>query len=377
MSFRVLYSYKKARLGILVTRRGAIRTPHFAPVATRGALKGAVPSDLPPNGFDLILTNLYHLLIRPGIEVIERLGGVHRFLSWDRSILTDSGGFQIYSLESLRTITSDGVILRSYLDGVPLYLNPELVVSYQERLGTDIAMMLDICLPHPSPDDALRRAVDETLRWAERSILARKDRSILLFGIIQGGTNIALRRKSLEETTQLPFDGYALGGLSVGEETERMYRVIEEITPELPQDKARYLMGIGRPDNIVRSVAAGADLFDCVLPTRNARNGKLLTMKGFINIQRQEYRDSTERIEEDCPCLACRTTTRGVLRYLYKIREFNYVRLATIHNLFFMHRLMERIRQAILDRTLEDLIEEIETYYPPLPRTKRLEELGG
>lgn len=363
--FYIVHQYKHARLGILETRRGSLRTPLFAPVATRGTLKGVIPLDLPRDAFDLLLVNLYHLLLRPGIEVIERLGGIHKMIPWDRAILSDSGGFQIYSLEGLRTLTEDGVILRSYLDGSPLFLTPEFVIEAQERIGTDLAMMLDICLPHPSSEDALRSAVERTLRWGERSLKVRRDPSILLFGIIQGGTDLELRRFSLERTASLPFDGYALGGLSVGETTEEMYRVINEIVPEMPEGKVRYLMGIGRPDNIVRSVAAGADLFDCVLPTRNARNGKLFTMKGFLHIQRKEFRDSSQPIEEECPCLTCRTTTRGMLRYLYKIREFNYVRLATVHNLFFMHRLFERIRAAIADHSLESLQEEIESAYPP------------
>lgn len=369
--FILLHEYKGARLGLLVTRRGVIRTPHFAPVATRGTLKGVLPEDLPPQGYDLLLTNTYHLLIRPGLEVVERLGGVHRMIGWERAILSDSGGFQIYSLESLRTLKEEGVILRSYLDGAPLFLTPEFVVQAQERLGSDIAMVLDVCLPHPAPYEALKEAVELTLRWAERSLIAHRDRTQLLFGIVQGGVDLGLRTYSLERTAALPFEGFALGGLCVGEETETMYRVIEEITPALPRHRVRYLMGIGRPDNLVRSVMAGADLFDCVLPTRNARNGKLLTMQGFLNIQRQEFRDSTLPIEEDCPCPTCRSTTRGMLRYLYKIREFNYVRLATIHNLYFMHRLMSRIREAILHHTLEELKEEMEYAYPPVTYATR------
>jgi len=352
-----------ARTGVLVTRKGVIRTPHFAPVATRGALKGVTTQDLPPGKYDLLLANTYHLLIRPGIETIEALGGIHSFLSWKHTVLTDSGGFQVYSLAHLTEVTDRGVKFKNHLDGKEIFLTPEKVVEVQETLKTDIAMVLDECLPYGADEKALKRAVERTFLFAERGISARRDPSMLLFGIVQGGTSIPLRYLSLKKTTSLNMDGYAIGGVAVGEPLEKMYEVIKEIAPSLPEDRVRYLMGVGRPDNIVRAVEWGVDLFDCVLPTRNARNGKIMTMKGFIHIQRKEYAQDRSPLEEECTCPTCATTSKGVLRYLYKIREFNYVRLATIHNLYFMARLMDRIRDAIASGTLPELRMEMEKAY--------------
>lgn len=352
-----------ARLGVVVTRRGAIRTPAFAPVATRAALKGVLPGDLKPDGFDLLLANTYHLMLRPGVEGVRKLGGVHAMLGWSRSVLTDSGGFQVYSLSQLRRIDRDGVTIRSHIDGAPLRLTPANVVAAQEAFGSDIAMVLDVCPALPAAPEALRRAVELTSAWAEAALAARRDPGMALFGIVQGGTDAYLRRSSAEALVALDFDGYAIGGLSVGESAADLYRTLDATVTHLPADRVRYLMGVGRPDNIVEAIARGIDLFDCVLPTRNARNGNLLTWNGFLSIKRAEYRLDTGPVDPACGCPTCRNYSRGTLRHLYKLGEINYVRLATVHNLWFMAELMAAVRTRLAHGGFEDLRQQIAAAY--------------
>ncbi len=365
VTFQLLASDGAARLGVLQTPRGAIRTPAFAPVATRGALKGVTTADLPTDGFDLLLANTYHLLVRPGAETVAALGGIQKMLAWDGPVLTDSGGFQVFSLAGLRKLDREGVTFQNHMDGAPMRLTPASVVEAQEQMGSDIAMVLDVCPPLPAPAEDIRRAVDWTSRWAEQSLAARGQQTMALFAIVQGGLDADLRRRSARELTALGFDGYAIGGLSVGESAEDMYRTLDVTVPELPADRIRYLMGVGRPDNIVEAVTRGIDLFDCVLPTRNARNGQLLTWSGILSIQRSEWTNADEPIDARCPCAACRTASRGLLRHLYKTRELNYFRLATVHNLTFMSQLMAEIRYAIADSRFDDLRQRILQAYAP------------
>ncbi|RMF16972.1 MAG: tRNA guanosine(34) transglycosylase Tgt [Candidatus Dadabacteria bacterium] len=342
------------------TRSGrTLRTPCFAPVATGGALKGVLTTDLPDHAFDLLLSNTYHLLLRPGLDVIESLGGLHRILDWDGAILTDSGGFQVFSLSGTRTIDNEGVSFRNHIDGGLLRMTPESVIDAQERFGSDIAMVLDVCPALPATKAELTHAVDTSLAWARRSAAARTREDMDVFGIVQGGFDTELRQRSALATVELGFDGYAIGGLSVGETAAEMYLGIEATVPFLPEDRLRYLMGVGRPDNIVEAVSRGVDLFDCVLPTRNARNGKLLTRAGFLNIKRAEYRLDDQPVDAECTCPACTRYSRGLLRHLYKSRELNYYHLATLHNLWYMADLMRDIRAAISTGGFDDLRAEV------------------
>lgn len=364
-AFHRLHHDGGARLGVLQTPNGAVRTPSFAPVATRGALRGVTTADLPPAGFDLLLANTYHLLVRPGAETVQVLGGIRQMLTWNGPVLTDSGGFQIFSLSGLRKLDREGVTFQNHLDGGAMRLTPASVVAAQEIIGSDIAMVLDVCPALPAPPAELRRAVEWTSRWAEQSLAARQRPDMALFGIVQGGLDEELRRRSARELSALDFDGYAIGGLSVGESADDMYRTLDVTVPELPEDRIHYLMGVGRPDNIVEAVARGVDLFDCVLPTRNARNGQLLTWSGVLSIQRGEWAHCKDPIESGCPCVACRTTSRGLLRHLFKTGELNYYRLATVHNLTFMARLMSEIRAAIAERRFDDLRQRVMQAYAP------------
>jgi queuine tRNA-ribosyltransferase len=365
VAFQRLCGDGAARLGILQTARGAVRTPAFAPVATRGALKGVTTADLPTDGFDLLLANTYHLLVRPGAETVAALGGIQKMLAWNGPVLTDSGGFQVFSLAGLRKLDREGVTFQNHLDGAPMRLTPASVVAAQEQIGSDIAMVLDVCPPLPAPNEEIRRAVDWTSRWAEQSLSARRKSEMALFAIVQGGLDIELRRRSARELTALDFDGYAIGGLSVGESAADMYRTLDATVSELPADQIRYLMGVGRPDNIVEAVARGVDMFDCVLPTRNARNGQLLTWSGILSIQRSEWAGSSEPLDARCACAACRTASRGLLRHLFKTGELNYFRLATVHNLTFMAQLMAEIRYAIAEARFDDLRQQILQAYAP------------
>lgn len=336
-----------ARLGRLVTAHGVVETPAFMPVGTHGSVKALSPRDLEEIGCQMVLANTYHLYLRPGVEVIRDLGGLHRFMGWTGPILTDSGGYQVFSLGALRKITEEGVHFQSHLDGSSHLLTPEKVVEIQEDLGSDVAMVLDECIPHPATREYARVSTERTVRWAERSLKARKRGDQALFGIIQGGMYQDLRAQCVREMTPLPFDGFAVGGLGVGEEEATLNSIGEFTAGLLVEDRPRYLMGVGRPADLIFAVRHGYDLFDCVLPTRNARTGTLFTSRGKISIKRAEFSSDPRPVDESCDCYCCSHFSRAYLRHLYLAGEILAAQLHTLHNLYFYHRLMEGLRQAI------------------------------
>ncbi|MGD1148495.1 MAG: tRNA guanosine(34) transglycosylase Tgt [Thermoanaerobaculaceae bacterium] len=338
-----------ARAGELVTAHGVVRTPAFMPVGTAASVKGIAPWELERLAPEMVLANTYHLLLRPGVDVIEKTGGLHRFMGWDGPILTDSGGFQVFSLAERRRYDDDGVTFRSHIDGSELRLTPEGCVEAQSRLGVDVAMALDVCPALPSSHEELERAVAMTSRWAARCRAAlRPGGPALLFGIAQGGLEGDLRRRSAEELAAVGFDGYALGGFSVGEPPAAMWEAVAVAAPLLPAEKPRYLMGVGTPRDIVHAVAAGCDLFDCVIPTRNARNGLLHTSRGPVVLKNARWKWSQEPPDPACDCATCRRCSLAYLRHLYLAREAAVVVLATVHNLHFYLSLMRRVRWAIM-----------------------------
>lgn len=336
-----------ARLGRLVTAHGEVETPAFMPVGTQGSVKALSPRDLEEMGCQMILANTYHLYLRPGVEVIRDLGGLHRFMGWNGPILTDSGGYQVFSLGALRKITEEGVHFQSHLDGSSHLLTPEKVVQIQEDLGSDISMVLDECIPHPSSREYVKASTARTVRWAERSLKARKKSAQALFGIIQGGMYEDLRAECARELTPIPFDGFAVGGLGVGEGEATLNSIGAFTAGLLPENRPRYLMGVGRPEDLIFAVRSGYDLFDCVLPTRNARTGTLFTSRGKINIKRAEFSTDPRPVDESCDCYCCRHFSRAYLRHLYHAGEILAAQLNTIHNVYFYHRLMDKFRQLI------------------------------
>ncbi|MEM7247126.1 MAG: tRNA guanosine(34) transglycosylase Tgt [Acidobacteriota bacterium] len=341
-----------ARAGRVTTRHGSFETPVFMPVGTQGTVKGLSSGDLEDLDAGIILGNAYHLWVRPGDERIERLGGLHRFMSWERSILTDSGGFQAMSLAHLRRLDEDGVRFRSHLDGTEMFMSPEESIRIQRRLGSDIMMVLDECPKLPATTEEIRSAVDRTTRWAERCVKERRESDGALFGIVQGGVDLDERQRSLDALVDLPFEGLALGGLSVGEGADDTWRMIAACAPELPEDRPRYLMGVGRPEDLVEAVFHGIDMFDCVYPTRNARNGTLLTSTGHLNIKRAEFTEDLGPIDESCGCRTCARYSRAYLRHLYLSREPLFNRLNTRHNVHQLLQLMRDLREAIVAGTL-------------------------
>jgi queuine tRNA-ribosyltransferase len=336
----------RARVGVMHTPHGDVPTPAFAPVGTRATVKAVAPSDLEAIGATLVLANAYHLVLRPGADAIQRLGGLHQFMGWPHPILTDSGGFQVFSLESLRDVTDDGVTFRSYIDGSTHHFTPESVIGIEEKLGADIIMAFDECAI-PTDYDRSRAAMERTHRWAERCLAAKKRPDQALFGIVQGGIFDDLRRESARTISAMGFPGVAVGGLSVGEPKADMHRVLEEIEPLLPEGKPRYLMGVGSPEDLFQCVARGIDMFDCVLPTRIARNGGLFTRGGRINIRNAQYALDASPVEQGCDCPVCRRFSRAYLRHLHMSQEVLALQLSTIHNLAFVLRLMREIREAI------------------------------
>ena len=343
-----------ARLGRIMTSHGEVHTPVFMPVGTQGTVKALLPETLSELGVEMILGNTYHLYLRPGHQLIRDLGGLHHFMHWDKPILTDSGGFQVYSLGALRKITEAGVLFQSHIDGSRHFISPEIAVSIQEALVSDIVMCLDECTPYPVTLREAEKSLDLTLQWAVRSKKAAKNSEQALFGIVQGGMYPDLRKKSVEKLVEINFDGYALGGLSVGEPKEIMMNTVVNINPLLPFDKPRYLMGVGLPEDIVACVDHGVDLFDCVIPTRSARNGLLFTNHEKVVIKHARYRDDPLPVDRLCDCYTCRNYSRAYLRHLFMAKEILAMVLNTIHNVRFYMRLMERIREAIReDRYLE------------------------
>ncbi|MDF1554201.1 MAG: tRNA guanosine(34) transglycosylase Tgt, partial [Deferrisomatales bacterium] len=336
-----------ARRGQLHLLHGTVQTPVFMPVGTQGTVKSLTPEDVRGVGAEMLLGNTYHLYLRPGHELIAELGGLHRFMHWDGPILTDSGGYQVFSLSALRKISEEGVEFQSHLNGDRHLLSPEKVVAVQQSLGSDVMMVLDECPPHPSTAEYLERSLALTNRWALRSLAARTRPELALFAILQGGMVPELRRRAAEELRGHPFDGFALGGLSVGEGQEVMLQTLDATTPHMPTDKPRYLMGVGTPGDIVEAVARGIDLFDCVLPTRNARNGLLFTSLGRVVIKHARFERDPRPLDETCGCYTCRNYSRAYLRHLYKSREILGSRLNTLHNLYYYQELMRRIRDAL------------------------------
>jgi queuine tRNA-ribosyltransferase len=334
------------RRGLISTARGKIDTPAFLPVGTYGAVRTLSPEEIRETGAQAILSNTYHLHLRPGEKLIKELGGLHRFMNWDGPILTDSGGFQVFSLGDMRKLSDEGVHFRSHLDGASCFLTPESAVAIQEDLGSDIMMVLDECLAYPATREATEKSLELTLRWARRSRDCWSGAGAL-FGIVQGGSYGDLRRRAAAELVAMDFPGYALGGFSVGEPTEEMLELVGETAPLLPEERPRYLMGVGRPEDIVGAVGVGIDFFDCVLPTRNARNGQLFTSRGVLVVKNAVYRDDSRPPDPACSCYTCRNFSRAYLRHLHLSREVLGLRLNTIHNVAYYQRLMKDIRTAV------------------------------
>jgi queuine tRNA-ribosyltransferase len=351
--FQLLATDGVARRGRLVTRHGVVETPAFMPVGTRAAVKSLSPDDLRAAGAQIVLGNTFHLLARPGPDLIRELGGLHRFMSWDGPILTDSGGFQVFSLTRLRTLSEDGVTFRAPGDGSFHHLSPERVIEVQHALGADVIHPLDECLGYPATREVTERSLALTLRWARRSLAAHRDGrgTAALFGIVQGGVYEDLRARAAAETIALGFDGYAIGGMAVGEPKPLMRDLTEAVARILPADRPRYVMGVGKPEDLVEAVARGVDLFDCVLPTRNARNGQAFTPDGPVTLKQARWTRDPAPLQPDCPCLACRQFSRAYLRHLFMSEELLVYRLLSLHNLHFFLGLMAAMRTAIAGGT--------------------------
>ena len=338
-----------ARAGIIHTPHGSFPTPIFMPVGTQASVKGVSPEELKELGAGIILSNTYHLFLRPGMELVREAGGLHKFMNWDRAILTDSGGFQVFSLGDLRKITEEGVTFRSHIDGSRKFLSPEVSMQVQMALGSDIVMAFDECVPYPADYDYAKHSTERTTRWAQRCKDTMTSEQQGLFGIVQGGMYKDLRTRSVQELVAMDFPGYAVGGLSVGEPKELMYEMLEHTVSQLPQTKPRYLMGVGTPDCLVEGVLHGIDMFDCVFPTRVARNGTAMTWTGRLVMKNAEYTHDFRPIEEGCGCYACRHYTRAYIRHLVRANEIFGLRLLSLHNLYFLQSFMRELRQSILE----------------------------
>ena len=347
MKFELKNTDGGARRGTISFPRGEIQTPIFMPVGTSATVKAVTPAELEQVGAQIVLGNTFHLMLRPGTDVIQAHGDLHDFMQWQKPILTDSGGFQVFSLAKLRKISEQGVTFRSPIDGSKKFLGPEEAIDIQRKLGSDIVMAFDECTPHPATEQQARDSMELSMRWALRSKQAHGDSESALFGIIQGGMYEHLRDESLDHLQAIGFDGYAIGGLSVGEPKPDMYRVLQHIAPTMPQDKPRYLMGVGTPEDLVTGVHYGIDMFDCVLPTRNARNGWLYTSTGVVKIRNAKYEMDTGPIDKTCDCTTCKQFSRSYIKHLLKTKEILGSRLATVHNLHFFLDLMAQMRKAI------------------------------
>lgn len=358
MKFELDTQVGRARRGRLKFPRGTVETPAFMPVGTYGTVKGMTPKDIEAIGAHIILGNTFHLMLRPGTEVVKAHGDLHDFMQWQGPILTDSGGFQVFSLGKMRKITEEGVTFKSPINGSPVELNPEISMQVQRDLGSDIVMIFDECTPYPATEKEARDSMELSLRWAKRSKDAHGDNPSALFGIIQGGMYENLRTESLEGLKDIDFDGFAIGGLSVGEPKEDMMRVLEHTTPGMPTDKPRYLMGVGKPEDIVEAVRRGVDMFDCVMPTRNARNGHLFTSTGVIKIRNAKHRHDTGPLDAECDCYTCTNFSRSYLHHLDKCGEMLGGQLNTIHNLRFYQTVMAQMREALSSDTFDDFLKE-------------------
>ena len=377
-SFSLKNTQGRARLGELVTPHGRVATPAFMPVATQATVKTLTPEEVRELGAEILLCNAYHLYLRPGVAAVERLGGLHRFMRWTGPILTDSGGFQVFSMGSLRQVDEQGIRFRSHIDGSEHHFTPELAIRNQEGLGADIIMCLDQCIAFGADKEAVRQAMERTHRWAEvchrtHSACQRQEEQAL-FGIVQGGAFSDLREESAGIISAIPFSGYAIGGLAVGESKDRMYEVTQQVSDLLPRNKPRYLMGVGSPEDLVESVARGVDLFDCVLPTRVARNGALFTAQGRVNIGNRRFADLDQPLDAECDCYCCRNYSAAYLWHLFKAKEILGLRLASVHNLRFIQRLMEEIRSAINEERFEKFRESFWSRYVPTDEATRREQ---
>ncbi|GGJ02603.1 queuine tRNA-ribosyltransferase [Shewanella hanedai] len=363
MKFELDTTDGRARRGRLIFDRGTVETPAFMPVGTYGTVKGMTPEEVRETGADILLGNTFHLWLRPGEEIMRKHGDLHDFMNWQRPILTDSGGFQVFSLGDIRKITEAGVHFRSPINGEKIFLDPEKSIQIQNSLGSDVVMIFDECTPYPATEDEARKSMQMSLRWAQRSRdeFDRLENPNSLFGIIQGGVYEDLRDESLNGLVNIGFDGYAVGGLAVGEPKEDMHRILEHVCPQIPNDKPRYLMGVGKPEDLVEGVRRGVDMFDCVMPTRNARNGHLFTSEGVIKIRNARHRDDTATLDDKCDCYTCKNYSRAYLYHLDRCNEILGARLNTIHNLRYYQRLMEGLRGAIETGTLEAFVEEFYT----------------
>ncbi len=377
-SFRVLKTDGQARAGELITPHGTVATPAFMPVATQATVKTLTPDEVKAVGAEIVLGNAYHLYLRPGVPMVERFGGMHGFMAWDRPILTDSGGFQAFSMGSLKTVDEEGITFRSHIDGSEHRFTPRLATRNQEGLGADVIMCLDQCIEFGAPRDRIFQAMERTHRWArecyEVHAASNTARSQALFGIVQGGTFDDLRAESAEVITSIPFDGYAIGGLAVGESKDQMYQTTRQVTALLPKDKPRYLMGVGSPEDLVEAVHGGVDMCDCVLPTRVARNGALFTRHGRVNISNRRFSEWDAPLEEDCDCYACRNFTASYLWHLFKAKEVLGLRLASIHNLRFILRLMQEARDAILEDRFDRFRDNFWAEYHPTDEATRRQQ---
>lgn len=346
-TFKLNAQQGQARQATLWTSHGPIETPVFMAVGTKATVKAMTPEELLASGCQVVLGNTYHLHLRPGEKTIEKLGGLHKFMNWNKPILTDSGGFQVFSLSKLRKLSEEGVEFRSHLDGQKCFLSPETSMQIQMSLGSDIIMAFDECLQYPATPEQIQTSMDLTLRWLKRSKEAMTRKESLLFGIVQGGLDHGLRKRSLEQITSVELPGYALGGFSVGEPIELMHALVKEVGPMMPVNKPRYLMGVGTPLDLILAVDSGIDMFDCVMPTRVARNGTIFTWSGRISIKRNEYKEDTSPLDAECDCYTCKHYTKAYLRHLFLSGEILGSRLNTIHNLHFYFELMRKSREAI------------------------------
>ncbi len=358
MQFELAKTDGKARRGRLTFPRGTVETPAFMPVGTYGTVKGMTPGDIHAIGAEIILGNTFHLMLRPGTEIVRQHGDLHDFMQWQKPILTDSGGFQVFSLGDLRKITEQGVRFKSPIDGSSIFMDPERSIEVQRKLGSDIVMIFDECTPYPADQEQSKKSMELSLRWAERSKRAHGDSPSALFGIIQGGMYEGLREQSLAGLEELGFDGFAIGGLSVGEPKDDMLRILDMLPPLMPSDSPRYLMGVGKPEDIIAGVQRGVDMFDCVMPTRNARNGHLFTSYGVVKIRNSRYKTDPRPLDERCDCYTCSHFSRAYLYHLDKCGEILGAHLNTVHNLRFYQNLVHGLRNAIEEGKLSDFVDQ-------------------
>lgn len=353
----------EARAGVLKTEHGEIQTPMFMPVGTRASVKSLWQEDLEELEAQIILGNTYHLFLKPGHELIEKLGGLHKFMSWDKPILTDSGGFQVFSLSDLNKVSEEGVEFRSHIDGAKKFISPEESMRIQRALGSDIVMAFDECPALPASDEILRTSMELTLRWAKRCKTVELKSHQHLFGIVQGGLNLDMRKECMQRLLDIGFDGYAVGGLSVGEKNEQMKSLCYDFVPHMPQNQVRYLMGVGKPLDILEGIRSGLDIFDCVLPTRNARNGQFLTSRGPMNIKNARFLEDQSAPDKDCDCRVCKRYTRAYIRHLYTVGEYLAGQLISYHNIYFYLKMVKEARIAIVEGKFEEYYQDFKTKY--------------